>query len=209
MGIQVTRDLVHSRTDQPILIVGLGNTGVQYEQTRHNIGFLAVDALIEKLGLPNPSEKSSLNAHVSEGHFAARKIITAKPTTLMNNSGQAVQRLLNFYQLGLHQLLVVHDDIDLPFGTIKTKVGGSSGGHNGINSIDMLNGEEYARIRIGVADEHRDKQEAGDYVLRRIPKAQWDQLTAVFAETNRLSQDFAQDKFSVQSVTVELNSNPG
>ncbi|MCL1902386.1 MAG: aminoacyl-tRNA hydrolase [Alphaproteobacteria bacterium] len=127
---------------KPILIAGLGNPGAAYARNRHNVGFMAVDALAGR-DADWKKEKNSLISKQS-------KIIFAKPQTFMNLSGGAVQSLMTFYKIPLENVIVIHDDMDIKLGDVRTKVGGGSAGHNGIKSIDAAIGPEYQRIRIGV-----------------------------------------------------------
>jgi PTH1 family peptidyl-tRNA hydrolase len=137
---------------RPKLVVGLGNPGREYEGTRHNIGFAALDRLAEKLGC-SFRRKSRFSAQVAEaGACDAGKVTLAKPQTFMNRSGSAVQALLVWLKIEPGQLLVVVDDADLPLGQIRLRPSGGSGGHNGLRSIiETLGGnEEFARLRIGI-----------------------------------------------------------
>lgn len=127
---------------KPVLIVGLGNPGGEYSRTRHNVGFMAVDALAG----PDAEWKKQKNSLVAK----SGKTIFAKPQTFMNLSGPAVLALMTFYKAPLENLVVIHDDIDLNLGDVRQKVGGGSAGHNGIKSIDAAVGNGYRRIRIGV-----------------------------------------------------------
>lgn len=132
--------------NKPILIVGLGNPGTEYELTRHNVGFMAVDALA-----PTDSVwKKEKNALITKCEISGHKVILAKPQTFMNNSGDAVLPLMTFYKIPLENLIVIHDDMDIRVGDKKEKIGGTSAGHNGIKSIDAAIGNEYKRIRIGI-----------------------------------------------------------
>ena len=132
--------------NKPILIVGLGNPGAEYMNTRHNAGFIALDLLAPGDSVWKKEKNALTTRMVCDGH----KIILAKPQTYMNNSGDSVGPLMAFYKIPLENLIVVHDDMDLKVGTIREKVGGSSAGHNGIKSIDAAVGNEYKRIRIGI-----------------------------------------------------------
>lgn len=131
------------------LIIGLGNPGVEYQNTRHNVGFMALDKLNETYGLSNFQTK--FNSEYVELAIKNHKAILLKPLTYMNLSGQAIAKVMQFYKIPLKDLIVIHDDIDLEVGKIRVKTGGSSGGHNGLKSIDELIGKEYQRIRIGVS----------------------------------------------------------
>ena len=129
-------------TNKPILIVGLGNPGEKYARTRHNAGFIAVDALAGA----DAVWKKEKNSLVTK----SQKFIFAKPQTFMNLSGQAALALMTFYKVPLENLVVIHDDMDLKLGDVRQKIGGGSAGHNGIKSIDVAVGREYKRIRIGI-----------------------------------------------------------
>ena len=141
------------------LIVGLGNPGSTYSRTRHNIGFMVIDSLIDDLN-PNNISKKSFNGEL----FKYKDLLFLKPTTFMNLSGKSVQAVASFYKIDLDDILVIHDEIDIPFGAIKLKKGGSSGGHNGLKSIDSLIGKEYNRLRLGV-DKPPKKEMVASYVL--------------------------------------------
>ena len=148
-----------------ILIVGLGNHGLQYQLTRHNIGFLCVQAIADKLGV-NFLEKKQFQCEIATGMIDEKKIILAKPKTYMNLSGNSVVLLLKHYSIDIDDIVVIHDDIDLEFGKIKTKQGGGSGGHNGIKSIDTgIGSNNYKRIRVGIGRPPHKGMEVSDYVL--------------------------------------------
>lgn len=150
------------------LVVGLGNPGKEYEKNRHNVGFMAVDLAIEKFGFSGKKIKS--NAVVVEGDFEGKKIIFVKPQTFMNLSGQAVSSLFRFYKLPINHVVVIHDDIDLPFGTIRIRPGGGAGGQKGVASIIQQLGEPgFARIRIGIG-RPPGRMDAATYVLKNFHK---------------------------------------
>jgi len=142
-----------------LLIVGLGNPGTPYENTRHNIGFKVIDKLVSDFGA-NEISKSSFQGEL----FKAPNLLLLKPTTFMNLSGNSVQAVKNFYKIDLEDIIVIHDDIDLPFSALRFKNGGSHGGHNGLRSIDAMIGKEYTRVRMGV-DKPAYKSQVADYVL--------------------------------------------
>lgn len=147
-----------------ILIVGLGNPGSIYKNTRHNVGFIAVDLISNRYNF-SWSSKSKLNADIAIGECDLRKIILCKPNTFMNLSGTAIQQISSFYKISLDKIIVIHDDVDIELGKIKYKVGGSAGGHNGLKSIDCLLGAAYHRIRIGVGRPEHINYDISDYVL--------------------------------------------
>lgn len=130
------------------LIVGLGNPGSKYENTKHNIGFLTLDAIADEYNFQNSKEK--FKSIVSLGEIEDEKIILLKPMTFMNLSGKAVQAAVQFFKLKQEQIIVIHDDLDIAPGKVKVKTGGGAGGHNGLKSIDQSIGKNYTRIRIGI-----------------------------------------------------------
>ena len=131
------------------VIVGLGNPGREYAATKHNVGFMFIDALAEKLGVTDWKEK--FTAQIGEGRIGTEKVLLVKPLTYMNNSGEAVGPLMNFYKLPAEDCIVIHDDMDIPAGTIRIRKKGSAGGHNGIKSIlSHVGDEHFARVRIGI-----------------------------------------------------------
>ena len=163
--------------NKPILVVGLGNPGGEYAMTRHNVGFMAVDMLAGD-GVKWKSEK---NALVARADVDGRRVIFAKPQTFMNNSGVAVQALMTYYKIPLENIVVIHDDMDIPVGDCREKVGGGSAGHNGIRSIDAHVGRDYRRIRIGIGHP-RDfglPMDPADWVLGRFGAAQIDAINRV------------------------------
>lgn len=131
------------------IIAGLGNPGAEYAHTKHNVGFMLVDALAEELGIDAWREK--FNALVAEGRIGAEKVLLVKPLTYMNESGRALAPLLDWYKLAPEELIVVHDDMDIAVGTIRLRRKGSAGGHNGIKSLlAHIGSQEFSRVRIGI-----------------------------------------------------------
>lgn len=150
------------------LIVGLGNPGREYEKSRHNIGFRAVDAIAERHGIVFARKQA--RALLGDGLIAGRKVLLAKPQTYMNLSGEAVRALVDFYKIALDHLLVISDDLDLPLGTLRIRQKGGSGGQKGLKSIiTHLGTEEFARMRIGIG-RPPGRMEAADYVLQDFGK---------------------------------------
>jgi len=150
------------------LITGLGNPGTKYARNRHNIGFMALDAIARDHGFS--PWKGKHQGSISEGRFGSDKVILLKPETFMNNSGQSVQAAMRFHKLEPSDVIVLHDEIDLAPGKVKYKVGGGHAGHNGLRSIHAHIGPEYARVRLGVGHPgHKDA--VPGFVLRDFPKA--------------------------------------
>ena len=147
------------------LIVGLGNPGIEYEKTRHNAGFLVIDRLCDKLGVQ--LDKNKCKAVYGIYRYKGEKIILAKPQTYMNLSGQAVVSLMRFYDVSIEDLIVVHDDLDLPLGKLRLRPQGSSGGQKGMgNIIDLTGSSKINRIRVGISNDK--KIDTKDYVLSRF-----------------------------------------
>lgn len=151
-------------------IVGLGNPGVQYESTRHNIGFMVIDRLSDRWQIP--VQKSKCKGLVGEGRHQGTKVALFKPMTYMNLSGEALRAYMDYYKLNMENLIVVYDDLDTPFGKIRLRYKGSSGGHNGIKSIiQHLGTEQFHRVRMGISRPQRDVSIV-DYVLSNYTKAE-------------------------------------
>lgn len=144
------------------IVVGLGNPGKRYENTKHNVGFLTIDVLAEKLGVK--VSRIRHKALTGEGFFAGEKIVLVKPQTYMNLSGESVREILSFYKQEPQRLIVVYDDIDLPMGTLRIRKKGSAGTHNGMRSvIYQIVSEDFPRVRIGIGGER--KGDLADYVI--------------------------------------------
>ncbi|MDD2516540.1 MAG: aminoacyl-tRNA hydrolase [Candidatus Gracilibacteria bacterium] len=170
------------------LIVGLGNPGNEYRQTRHNVGFLFLDYLREKLEFEDFKD-SKFKGLISEGTFAGEKTVLLKPLTYMNLSGESVATLMNFYKIPLENFVVIYDDMDLEeFGKIRFRDKGQSGGHNGIKSITKCLGtEEFKRIKIGIGKKQFD---AADRVLSKFSKEELENLIInVFPEAFKVLEE--------------------
>ncbi len=149
------------------IIVGLGNPGKKYEATRHNVGFMTIDTLAEKLNIK--VNKIKFKGLLGEGRIAEEKVILLKPQTFMNNSGESIVEILNFYKLKPENLYVIADDIDIEFAQIKIKKNGSAGTHNGLKSIVNLTGsKDFARFKVGVGKKHPN-EDLASFVLSNFP----------------------------------------
>lgn len=156
--------------NKPVLVVGLGNPGAEYDRTRHNVGFMAVMHMAGN----EATWKKERHARTAAVNIDGHRVIFAMPQTYMNLSGNSVGLLVQFYKIPLENLIVIHDDLDLPVGALREKIGGGSAGHNGIKSIDAAVGNEYRRIRIGIGHP-RDlglHVSPADWVLGRFTDAQ-------------------------------------
>ena len=157
------------------LVIGLGNPGPQYEKTRHNVGFMVAGTLAGRMGGKFNVHKKS-GAEIVEGRLAGRRVILGKPRSYMNLSGGAVAGLARFFSVDAANIIVVHDELDLDFGTIRLKLGGGEGGHNGLRSISAALGtKDYVRVRVGVG-RPPGRQDPADYVLSDFPSAQREDL---------------------------------
>jgi peptidyl-tRNA hydrolase, PTH1 family len=159
--------------DEPWLVVGLGNPGDRYARNRHNVGYLVADVLAEQVGGRFSAHRA--RAQVLEGRLPPSggrpgpRIVLAKPSVFMNESGGPVAGLLKFYRPPVERLIVVHDDLDLPFGTLRLKQGGGEGGHNGLRSISKAtDSKNYLRVRLGIG-RPPGRMDPADYVLRDFP----------------------------------------
>jgi PTH1 family peptidyl-tRNA hydrolase len=153
--------------DLPLLIVGLGNPDRDYKENRHNVGFMLIDRLSVRWDARNMKIQSK--AIVIATRWEGRKLLLAKPQTYMNLSGTSVQGLLKFYKLPLENLLVAHDDLDLPFGALRIRPGGGPGGQRGVEDIiNRLGTQDYARLRIGI-DRPPGRMDPANYVLQDFP----------------------------------------
>ena len=159
------------------LIVGLGNPGRDYRDNRHNVGFMLIDRLAARLGVAFSRMES--RALVTKGEHAERRIILAKPQTFMNLSGQAVGALARYYKIPLENLIIAYDEVDLPFGSLRIRASGGSGGHKGISSvIERLGTEDIPRLRIGIS-RPPGRKEAADYVLQDFTNSECKELPAI------------------------------
>ena len=149
------------------LVAGLGNPGKEYQGTRHNVGFMAADEIYRRFTFGE--FRSKFQALVTDGEIAGEKILLLKPQTFMNLSGNAVQEACQFYKIPPKQVIIIHDDMDLPVGMIKAKIGGGTAGHNGLKSISAALGPDYGRIRIGIGHPV-EKNQVVDWVLSTFSK---------------------------------------
>lgn len=161
------------------LVVGLGNPGKEFEFTRHNLGFMFLDYLQEIYHFDISSKK--FEAMIGQIYINNEKIIFAKPQTYMNLSGNSVQKLLNFYKLEPKDLIVIFDDLDIPFGEVRYKQNGSGGTHNGMrNIVQMIGSKDFSRIKIGIGGIKHQNQDLKDFVLEKFNSSQREELKEIF-----------------------------
>ncbi|MBM7505417.1 aminoacyl-tRNA hydrolase [Agromyces aurantiacus] len=179
--------LLHRRKDEAVsentwLVVGLGNPGAQYAGNRHNVGQMVADELASRIGASFKSHKTP--SRVAEGFLGPGrpKLVLAKPNSYMNTSGGPVSALLKFYSLGVDRLIVVHDELDIPFDTVRLKRGGGHGGHNGLRDIQKAAGSpEFTRVRVGIG-RPPGRMDAADFVLRDFAGAERDALPSLLSD---------------------------
>lgn len=166
-----------SNDNPPFLIVGLGNPGPDFEMNRHNAGFLVLDEVAKELGAA--FSRMQANALVAQGRRGEARLVLAKPRTFMNRSGSAVAGLVRFYKVPLEKVLIVYDDVDLPFDTLRMRAEGSSAGHNGMKSIiASLGSQDFARLRVGVG-RPKGRMRTPDHVLQDFSRAEQKELPFV------------------------------
>ena len=186
------------------LIVALGNPGEQYLKTRHNAGFLFMDYLVDHCHIDN--YQSKFKGAFTKGEIENTPLFFLKPLTFMNLSGHAVQEAAHFFKIIPENILVIHDDLDLPFGAVKIKQGGSSGGHNGIKSIEQsLGSSNFWRLRIGI-DRPPLKEQVSDYVLSNFSNKELDDLCDLY---DQMAQHFGLCLDTSQHTSFLSNLNKG
>ena len=159
-----------------MLLVGLGNPTPDSNDNRHNVGFKIIDAINTKFGLSK--QKPKFKGLLTTGNISNKKVYAIKPLTFMNNSGICIRELIEYFKIDPENVIVFHDDLDVDFKKIKAKFGGSSAGHNGIESIDKFIGKDYARVRVGIGKPEK-KIEVSDFVLTNFSEEEKEQLGKV------------------------------
>lgn len=185
------------------LVVGLGNPGPRYVRTRHNAGFLAIDLLGENLGASY--WKDEAGARTAVVRVGGADVVLAEPQTFMNLSGTSVKKLVSAYEVQMRDVIVVHDDIDVPDGLVRAKAGGGHGGHNGLRSlIEHLGGNDFARVRVGVG-RPPGRMDAADYVLEPLSKAAWERLESAIPHAAQCVMHILEQ--GIQSAMREYNAD--
>lgn len=170
----LTGELEEEEREEMKVIVGLGNPGMEYVGTRHNVGFETIDRLADACSIDVTQQKHK--GSIGQGVIAGQKVLLVKPMTYMNNSGECVSAVVNFYKLSLEDVIVIYDDINLDVGRLRIKERGSAGGHNGMKSIIAhLKSEEFTRVRIGVGMK-REGQNLVNHVLSKFSKQQQEMI---------------------------------
>ena len=168
-----------------LLLVGLGNPTPDSENNRHNVGFKIIESINKKFGLSK--QKPKFKGLLTTGNIEGEKVYAIKPLTFMNNSGICIRELIEYFKIDVEDVIVFHDDLDVEFGKIKAKFGGSSAGHNGIASIDKFIGKDYSRVRIGIG-KPKNNIEIADYVLQNFSE---DETTEIEKITKNITDSIA------------------
>jgi len=176
------------------LIVGLGNPGKEYENTRHNIGFMVLDSFASLHQVPFNKEK--FNGIYTDFIYQGEKIILLKPQSYINLSGEVVRKFVDYFKISLNDLLIVHDDLDLSLGTYKLKPSGSSAGHNGLKNIELhLATKNYQRLKVGISN--NKSMDTKDYVLGKLSQNEQEVISSVIETTNHILSDFIKTPFDL------------
>ncbi|MFT8527319.1 MAG: aminoacyl-tRNA hydrolase [Oenococcus sp.] len=187
------------------VIVGLGNIGAKYAHNRHNVGFMAVDELAQRLNTTF-SLKQNLHAFIATAVVASEKVYLVKPTTMMNDSGLAVEAVMHYFDAGLDDLIVFVDDIDRDYGQLRIKKSGASGGHNGLKSIESAIGsQKFVRIRIGTGRPAHAAQAVINHVLGDFTKPQMDLVQPQIDQAVLASEDFIKG-IALNTITNRYNN---
>ena len=182
-----------------LLLVGLGNPGSNYTNTRHNIGFKIIDAINAHFKLSK--QKPKFKGLLTTGNIDEKKIYAIKPLTFMNNSGTAIKELVDYFKIDAKDVFVFHDDMDIDFGKIKAKFGGSSAGHNGIESIDKFIGKDYSIVRIGIG-KPKGSINTADYVLQNFDEEETLGIKKISKNINESITILVDKKLDLFSSTV-------
>lgn len=177
-------------SNKTVLIIGLGNPGNEYKNTRHNIGFAALDYFADKNNFPAWINKKDLKCELTMTNLGENRVILCKPTTFMNNSGWSAQAVQHFYRIYNQSTLAIYDELAIPFGSLRTRVGGTDAGHNGVKSLIQHIGDDFGRLRIGIANDLSAKADTSDFVLGKFTKDEQDQLPQVLREANAIITEF-------------------
>ncbi len=183
-----------------LLFVGLGNPTPDSENNRHNVGFKIIDVINKKFSLSK--QKPKFKGLLTTGNIEGEKIYAIKPLTFMNNSGICIRELLEYFKISTEDVIVFHDDLDIEFGKIKAKFGGSSAGHNGIASIDKFIGKDYSRVRIGIGKPLSTKTEISDYVLQNFEEDEINTINKISENITLSIGDLIKKKLDLFSSTV-------
>ena len=189
-------------SEGPFLVVGLGNPGPSYAGNRHNVGAMVLDELAARVGVKlSPGKGKRARTLIGEGRLASRRVVLARPTTYMNESGGPVRGLLDYHHLPATDLVAIHDELDIPFASVRLKRGGGEGGHNGLRSITRSTGtKDYLRVRVGIG-RPPGRQDPADFVLKDFSATERKELDLLVAEAADATEELlAQGLEAAQNV---------
>tara|TARA_B100002051_G_scaffold254926_1_gene270108 strand:+ start:94 stop:666 length:573 start_codon:yes stop_codon:yes gene_type:complete len=187
-----------------LLLVGLGNPGPDSSNNRHNIGYKIIDAI--NLHFKLSKQKPKFKGLLTTGNIDSKKVYAIKPLTFMNNSGTAVKELIDYFKIDAKNVIVFHDDMDIDFGKVKAKFGGSSAGHNGIESIDKLIGKDYSRVRVGIGHP-KNKKTVNKHVLEDFKDNEVERIDEITQKIVELIPTLIEKKMDLFSSKVNQNLN--
>jgi PTH1 family peptidyl-tRNA hydrolase len=176
--------------NKTVLIIGLGNPGKEYKATRHNIGFEILDEFAKTNDFGAWISKKDLKAEVCVRNLGESRVVLCKPLTFMNDSGQAAQAVHRFYRVYNQNTVAVYDELAIPFGQLRTRLGGSDAGHNGVKSLIQHTGDDFGRLRIGVGSDVSKRADAADFVLGKFTKAEQAALPQIIKEANAIITEY-------------------
>jgi PTH1 family peptidyl-tRNA hydrolase len=189
-------------SEGPFLVVGLGNPGPSYAGNRHNVGAMVLDELAARAGVKlSPGTGKRARTLIGEGRLAGRRVVLARPTSYMNESGGPVRGLLDYHSIPVTDLVVLHDELDIPFASVRLKRGGGEGGHNGLRSISRSTGtKDYLRVRVGIG-RPPGRQDPADFVLKDFSATERKELDLLVAEAADAAEELlAQGLEAAQNV---------
>jgi PTH1 family peptidyl-tRNA hydrolase len=188
--VQSSAPLYTLGANKTVLIIGLGNPGRKYAGTRHNIGFVILDDFAARNDFLGWQSKKDLKCELTVGNLGENRVILCKPQTFMNNSGESGQAVQRFYRVYNQNTLAVHDELALPFGSLRSRLGGSDAGHNGVKSLIQHLGDDFGRLRVGIGSEVSEKADASDFVLGKFTKQEQNDLPSVIKEASAMVTEY-------------------
>jgi len=186
-----------------LLVVGLGNIGSEHRNNRHNVGFMALDKYHKSHDFSDWIEKKDLQCYISTGNIGSTRVILIKPTTMMNLSGEALQRVQQFYKISNNDVISVYDELDVHFGTIRVRSGGGSAGHNGVKSLIQHTGGEFDRVRIGIGPKTHKQMDSADFVLQDFSEQQHEVLNKILREACALIDERTVGPLNEHTIEIE------
>jgi peptidyl-tRNA hydrolase, PTH1 family len=188
--VQSSAPLYSIGAHKNILIIGLGNAGKDYAGSRHNIGFKILDEFASKNEFPAWTLKKDLKCQLAVQNMGENRVILCKPATFMNNSGEAAQATQHFYQVYNQNTLAVYDELAIPFGSLRTRRGGSAAGHNGVKSLIQHLGEDFERLRVGIGTDMAQRADSSDFVLGKFTRPETEAMPQIIRESNAIITEY-------------------